>query len=251
MVIRSLPLPAGVDEVAREEVSHIVASSVEALQAGRPLPVALAKSTETVAKVERPPPPAEPPAGHWISVGVGAGAALETADDAAPTLAVSVLVGPESRRFAPALWLHAEGFSSDTGGDPVALRFRGGALAVLGAVGTSAHGRAVVRFGLGPGIELRAATPSVAGGVAAPDGVELSATRLDPSLFVRAAARFEVRLGARVGLFAVAACDARLVSHRYLVTRDDGSTETAYDPDRLRPSILVGVDARLAGGAGP
>ena len=37
-IIRSLSLPSGVDEVAREEVSHIVASSVEALEAGRPLP---------------------------------------------------------------------------------------------------------------------------------------------------------------------------------------------------------------------
>jgi hypothetical protein len=253
VVIRSLSLPAGVDEVAREEVARIVASSVEALQAGRPLPTAAAKSVETLAKTERPAPPPAPAAPDpvWIAAGVGAGAARDTTDTpAAATVGLSLLVGRAGRPRAPALWLQADGFSSDAGGAEVALRFRGGALAVLGAVGTSTRARTVARLALGPGVELRAATPSVTGG-AAPDGVALAGARLDPSLFVRAAARFEVRLGARAALFAVAACDARVVSHRYTVVRDDGTTVASYEPDRFRPSILVGLDARFAGGDAP
>jgi len=258
VVVRTLTLPAGVDEVAREEVAQIVASSVEALQAGRPLPPAaekLTKATETVTKVEPAPPPAPAPRALWLAVGVGAGAAREAAGTfAAPTVAISLLAGRQGQdagRLAPALWIQAAGFSTDPGGDPVALRFRGGelaALATIGTSGTSARTRAVARLGLGPGVELRAASASVAGG-AAPDGIALDATPLEPSLFVRAAARLEVRLAPRVGLFAAAACDARVVSHRYTVTRDDGTIAAGYEPDRVRPSILVGVDAWLAGEA--
>jgi hypothetical protein len=248
VVIRSLPLPSGVDEVAREEVSHIVATSVEALQAGRPLTAAAERPDDAVvAKVAPPPPPPPPsPAGAWVEAGLGAGAARESADHTAlPTIGLSLLVGSERARLAPALWLQAAGFASDASGDSVALRFRGGELAALGAIATSPHGRAVARLGLGAGLELRSTTPSLANG-AAPGTVALASSQLDPTVFVRAAARFEYRLFGRVGLFAVLACDARVMSHRYTIA-NDAMTESVYQPDRARPSIFVGVDALLAG----
>jgi hypothetical protein len=61
---------------------------------------------------------------------------------------------------------------------------------------------------------------------------------------VRAAARLEVRLFEPLGLFVAAACDARVVSHRYTVERD-GVTAPLFQPDLLRPSLLLGLDARL------
>jgi hypothetical protein len=249
VVIRSLPLPSGVDEVAREEVSHIVATSVEALQAGRPLTAAVGRPDDAVvAKAEPAPPPPPPAAGAWVEAGLGAGAARESADHLAlPTIGLSLLVGSESARLAPALWLQAAGFSSDASGEAVALRFRGGELAALGAIATSPHGRAVARLGLGAGLELRSTTPSLADGAAA-GGLSLASSQLDPTVFVRAAARFEVRLSGRVGLFSTVACDARVMSHRYTIA-NGGMTESVYQPDRLRPSVVVGVGALLAGGA--
>jgi hypothetical protein len=59
-----------------------------------------------------------------------------------------------------------------------------------------------------------------------------------------------VRLFDAVGLFVAAACDARVVSHRYTIERD-GMTEPLFQPDLLRPSIVVGLDARLSAEAAP
>jgi len=165
---------------------------------------------------------------------------------------LSMLIGPEGRRAAPALWVQVAGFSSDASGDaatPVALRFRGGELAVLGAVGTSTGGHVAARIGLGPGFEMRQTTPTLAMGGAS-SGVALDDARFDPAVFVRAAARFEVPITARVGLFAVAACDARLVNARYLVDRAGGQA-VLYAPDRFRPSVVVGVEALFTGGGAP
>jgi hypothetical protein len=255
VVIRSLPLPGGVDEVAREEVAHIVASSVEALQAGRPLPVATSAADVALAKSVRAPaapPPAAAPPTLWL-VGLGGGAAHESgAALALPVVGVSLLVGAERRRLAPALWLAAGAFSSDAAGDGVALRFHGGELAALGAIGTRASDggrrrRVVARLGLGPGVELRDVGPAAA----APGVVPFDA-RLEANAFVRAAARLEVRLADPVGLFVAAACDARVVTHRYTTERaSDGLVETAFEPSRLRPSIVVGLDARLTAEAAP
>jgi hypothetical protein len=57
VLIRSLPLPGGVDEVAREEVAHIVATSVEALREGRPLPPPTNAADLPLAKTVREPAP--------------------------------------------------------------------------------------------------------------------------------------------------------------------------------------------------
>ncbi len=253
VVIRALQLPRGVDEVAREEVSHIVATSVEALQAGRPLPVAPEPEAVSVAKTE-PEPPAPPvpapEAGVWASAGLGAGMAHDgSATVALPSFAVSALFGREGRAWSPALWVQGGGFATDMAGDSVALRFRGGDLAILGAIGTGPGGRVAARLGLGPGVEVRQATPSLAaGGGGAPGTVALDQSRVDPAVFVRAAARFEIPLFGRVGLFALVAADARVVNPRYMIDRQ-GTTEVLYAPDRFRPSFLVGLDALLAGGA--
>jgi hypothetical protein len=253
VLIRSLPLPAGPDEVAREEVAHIVATSVEALRAGRPLPAPSSPTDVAVAKTVRAPQPlAPPPRALWLA-GAGGGVAHEGASQLAlPVASLSLVVGAEHWRLAPALWLAAGAFSSEAAGDPVALRFRGGELAALGAVGTRAaidgHARRVVaRLALGPGVELREATAAPAAGAT---GVTVDGARTDAALFVRAAARLEVRLFDGLGLFAAAACDARVVSRRYTIERD-GMTTPVFQPDLLRPSLVIGLDARLSGEGSP
>jgi hypothetical protein len=253
VVIRSLPLPSGVDEVAREEVAHIVATSVEALRAGRPLPTGGGPADAALSKSVRPPSPPAPRARTIWLAGVGGGAAHEGAAQVAlPVASLSLLVGPERWPRSPALWLALGAFSSEAGGDPVALRFHGVELAALGAVGTPAADdrgprRVVARLGLGPGVELREASARAASGAT---GVAVDAARLDASAFVRAAARLEVRLFDAVDLFVAAACDARVLSRRYTVVRD-GMTEPVFQPDILRPSVVVGLDARLPSEAAP
>lgn len=250
VLIRSLPLPGGVDEVAREEVAHIVATSVEALREGRPLPPPTNAADLPLAKTVRepaPPPRVRPPRTLWLA-GAGAGAAHEGGSQSAfPIGGLSLVVAAEDRRLAPALWVTLGAFSSDAGSDGVALRSRGGELAVMGAIGThavdqqGARRRAAVRLGLGAGLELREATPSAVSGAM---GVSVDPARVEASGFVRAAARLEVRLFEPLGLFVAAACDARVVSHRYTVERD-GVTAPLFQPDLLRPSLLLGLDARL------
>ncbi|MDB4982418.1 MAG: hypothetical protein JWM82_3170, partial [Myxococcales bacterium] len=77
--------------------------------------------------------------------------------------------------------------------------------------------------------------------------VQLDGARLQPGAFARAAARLEVRAGERVGLFVAAACDARFVLHRYTIDRG-GAAQALYEPERFRPSLVVGVDAVLGTG---
>ena len=254
VVIRSLPLPSGVDEVAREEVAQIVATSVEALRAGRPLPVAASGTDLPLPKAVRAAPPITPPAPRtlWLA-GLGGGVAHEGASSfALPEAGLSLVVASERRAPAPAVWISAGVFSGNVDGAPVALRFHGGDLAALATLGTSAtdgesRRRVVARIGVGPGVELREVTPSAAGDAA---GVALDPARLDASMFVRAAARLEIRLVEPVGLFVAAACDARVVSRRYTVD-SDGMTDALFEPNRLRPSLVVGLDARLGAEAAP
>jgi hypothetical protein len=254
VVIRSLPLPSGVDEVAREEVAQIVATSVEALRAGRPLPVAATGTDLPLPKAVRAAPPTAPPAPRtlWLA-GLGGGVAHEGASSfALPVASLSLVVGAERRALTPALWVSAGAFSGDVDGAPVALRFRGAELSALATLGTSAtdgelRRRVVARVGLGPGVELRDVTPSAAGDAA---GVALAPARLDASAFVRAAARLEIRIVEPVGLFVAAACDVRVVSRRYTVDRD-GMIDALFEPNLLRPSLVVGLDARLGGEAAP
>jgi hypothetical protein len=250
VVIRRAPLASGVDEVAREEVAHIVASSIEALRAGRPLPLGGAGAASGAAivavKPAPPPEPTEPP--RTVLLGLGAGVAREAGGHLArPTLGVALIVASKARRLSPALWLQADGSGSEMTSAPVGLRLRGGDLAALGALATSPEAPVVGRVGLGLGAELVSMTPVLDDPSAT--GVQLGATQVQPSAFARVAARLEVRVWERVGLFLAAACDARFVVHRYLLDRD-GATQVLFEPQRFRPWLVVGLDAAL-GGTGP
>jgi hypothetical protein len=251
VVIRRMPLPAGFDEVAREEVAHIVASSIEALHAGRPLPVGGAGAGTNVAVVSTAvaPPPPPPPTSRTVLLGLGAGAARDAGGHTAlPTLGLSLVVGADERRLSPALWLQADGGESDVAGTPVGLRLREGDLAALVALATAPMARVVARVGLGLGAELVGMTPRLEDPTAT--GVRLDAAHVQPAAFARAAARLEVRAGERLGVFVAAACDARFVLHRYMLERD-GATQVLYEPERFRPWLVVGLDAVLGGGGTP
>jgi hypothetical protein len=246
VVIRRLPLAAGIDEVAREEVAHIVASSIEALRAGRPLPVGGAGAGANVAVVSTTPAAAPAPATPTVLLGIGVGAAREAASHVAlPTLGLSLLVAADDRHLSPALWLEADGGASEMTGAPVGLRLRGGELTALGALATRPGAPVVARFGLGLGAELVEMTPLL-DDPAAP-GVNLGGSRVQPGAFARAAARLEVRAWERVGVFVAAACDARFVVHRYMIERD-GAPQVLYEPQRFRPWVVLGLDAVLEGG---
>ncbi|HVZ71592.1 MAG TPA: hypothetical protein VHJ20_04380 [Polyangia bacterium] len=244
VVIRRMPLPAGVDEVAREEVAHIVAGSIEALRSGRPLPTAGAGDARVSVLSTAPAAPPPPPAPTTtVLLGGGAGALLgDAGQTAAPALALSMLFAVDHRFLSPALWLEADGFAGTMTSTPVGLRFRGGDLTVLAAVATPSA-PVVARFGAGLGAELLSMTPVLND---ATSGATLDGARLQPELFARAAARVELRAATRVGVFLSAACDARFVVHRDTIVRD-GVSETLYEPRRFRPWIVLGVDAVLGG----
>jgi hypothetical protein len=253
VVIRRMPIAAGFDEVAREEVSHIVASSIEALHAGRPLPTggvgAAAGTAVVVSTAPSPPPPPPSSLSRTVLLGLGAGVAREAAAHAAlPTLGLSLVVGANERPASPALWLQADGGQSDVAGSPVGLRLRGGDLAALVALAAKPSAHVLARVGLGLGVELVGMTPRLEDSTAT--GVRLDAAHLQPAAFARAAARLEVRAGERVGIFVAAACDARFVLHRYMIERD-GATQVLYEPERFRPWLVVGLDAVLGGGGAP
>ena len=103
-----------------------------------------ARRDAVVAKVEPAPPRRPAPAARRTrglgGPGRGGGARVAPITSRCRRWAVAARRRPRARALAPALWLQGAGFASDAGGDPVALRFRGGELAALGAIGTSPHG---------------------------------------------------------------------------------------------------------------
>lgn len=238
VLVRHVGLTAGLDEVARQEVSVIVASSVDALRSGGGLGVA--REGDVILQAEPSPFPSRG-RGLWMTAGLSAGAARwSEAQGAVPTLGLSATLGLGQRRPEPTLWITAAYHGTTASGDPVSLRLRGGSLAVLGLVGFGAR-RTSIRAGFGPGVEVTNAEPQLVG---APTGVELDPARWVPGAFVRAAVRVDYRPSPGTVLYLAAACDVEVATSRYLITRS-GSTEPVFAPSLLRPAVMLGLETRI------
>jgi hypothetical protein len=244
ILVRYVALVRGLDEVARQEVAHIVASSVEALQSGAELGVVREGDVLLAAEGPAAPPPS-PRSEAWMTAGVsGAAERWSGGHVAVPALGVSLVLGQGRWWSQPALWVNAAYHAATVAGDPVSLRLRGADLAVLALVRLGGGPRTRLRIGAGPGGDLLSAEPSLVG---QPDGVELDPPRWVPTFFMRTAARLDHRLSPAVLIFVAAACDVQIASSRYVVERPS-SVEPVFQPARLRPSVMLGVEALILGG---
>jgi hypothetical protein len=174
-----------------------------------------------------------------------AGERWSSAQTAVAVVGLSVTLGLGQRRPEPALWINAAYHEATAAGDPVSLRLRGGTLAVLGLAGFAGR-RASLRLGAGPGSDLTSAESTAA---ASSPGVVLDPARWLPSLFIRAAARADYRISRGILVFVAGLCDVQVATNRYVVERRPGSKEPVFEPSRLRPAVMLGVEASILGGA--
>jgi hypothetical protein len=237
---RTVMLPNGLDEVAREEVSQIVASSVDTLRAGGPLNAGHAGDVLISSGPEKPR------RGALLTLGA-TGAAERWSEDqsAVPAFGLSTLLGraTSGQRFEPALWMTLGYHGATTSGQAVALQLRGGSLALVASPGWRLGRRMTVRAGAGPGLDLLSVKPMLGEGQVI--------VRLDPphwiaAPFVRAALRLDLDLTRTLVAFAAATGDLNLEKTQYYVEHD-GTTDAVYEPSRFRPSVLVGIEGRIMG----
>ena len=242
---RTVLMPAGFDEVAREEIAQIVASSVDTLRAGAPLRVAKPDDVLLTA-------PPRAPRG-WLALGA-TGAAERWSDEqaAVPAFGLSAMLARrrgarEGDRFEPALWLTLDYHGATTSGPVIALAMRGGSAALVALPGWRLGRGVGVRAGAGVGLELLSVTPSL--------GDAQSVVLLDPprwvtTPFARAALRLDVDLTGPFCAFVAATGDVNLRNNSYFVD-NEGASQPVYTPSRFRPAALVGVEARIMIGAAP
>jgi hypothetical protein len=243
VLLRTIKLPHGLDEVVREEISLIVASSVATLRSGAPLNVG--RSDDVLLSTPQPPP--APTRITWMTLGASGAAERWSADQTmVPAVSLTTLLGRGSptRRFQPALWLTVGYHGAETSSQPLALQLRGGSLALVALPGWRVSPRVALRLGLGAGLDLLSVKP-VATSPQNPM-LQLEPALWSPTLFGRAAGRVDVDLSRTLLVFLAVAAELGITKSRFVVGRQN-DTQTVYDPARLRPSVLVGIEGRILG----
>ena len=152
LLVRHVPLVDRIDEVAREEIAHIVEATVDALLIGGRLGVV----TDESAVPKTAPPAPERPKGVSLDVGLGYATQMWS-DSSQPFLhGPAIFVGMAGRAgtVRPGVWMSGElRFPTTIEGDPISTRLDQGAVRALGTADWAVSRRWVLRGGLGGGVD--------------------------------------------------------------------------------------------------
>src|SRR5258708_8957375 len=237
---RTVMLPNGFDEVAREEVAQIVASSVDTLRAGAPLRVA---KPDDVLLSTAPPRRTR----GWLLLGA-TGAAERWSDDqaAVPAFGLSALLGRDGDggRWQPALWRTVGYHAATTSGPDVALSMRGGSLALVALPGWRLGRRVGLRAGAGLGLDLLSVKPTLGENRAV---VQLDPPRWVAAPFARAALRLDVDLTGPLLAFVAVTGGVGLEKNRYVVVHG-GASGAGAEPSLFPPPLPGGLQGGVIGG---
>jgi hypothetical protein len=241
LLVRQVERPAGGDELAREELGHILETACEGLLAGGEVGVPRAGAVSSL--LPHPPPPAvvasapsTPREDATAHVAFGASYEAAALGPQAP-----VTHGPAASIYVPGrrvgLWTTAQfrlpvHAASDTAG----VELRTIALRALLTHEWVLAPRAALRVGVGGGVDLVDARPEST----APDRVLVDGSRRLAFGVGRAALALDVRLAARLSLVAFLAADVDVTGQRYVFSRAGGE-QLVLRPWPVRPSAAVGV----------
>jgi hypothetical protein len=240
VLVRQVVLSGGIDEVTRQEVSLIVASSVEAMRSGAALTVG--REGDVILEAEAAPFPTRG-RGLWIAVGAVGGAERWSQDTLVPALGFSLTLGLGEQRLAPAVWISGAYNATTSSQDPVSLRFRGGVLSALALAGRAGR-RAALRAGAGAAVQLTKVEPLLE---ATPSEVTLDPPHWVPGVSLRAAVRADYRLTPAALVFLALIADVQVAQSRYFV-QGANNTQTVFQPSWIRPSLMVGLEASILEG---
>jgi len=244
VLVRQVPLVRNLDEVAREEIAHIVEAAVDELLLGGQIGVEKKPGQDLPPTVKLPPPPPEPPLRLDIGFGYAAqGWHLERAPLHGPAGFVSLAktTGP----WRPGAWLSAEvRFPATVKGDdtPVQMTLTQGAVRLLFTADRSLSSRWMARGGIGGGfdwINIHNVLPSESSNQ--PQVSPLGGTRVVPML--RALALVRYAFAAKSEIFFGLAGDLDVGRTRYVTETNPGQTKELLAPLWLRPMALIGITA--------
>ncbi|MBN1770552.1 MAG: hypothetical protein JXB32_04765 [Deltaproteobacteria bacterium] len=259
--IRRVAVLGGVDEVAREELAHAIASGVEGILSGKPLDLshdelchALGLSLEAAppdpdvpppepVPVRVPPPPGGTPApavphGNELEFDLSLGYELtgfadQTAISHGPFAALGVALRREWLRPALELTLQYRPTLA-VEDDPFGVRLDQALFRLVASVAIPVASLLRLVIQLGGGLDVVWTEPTAAEGE--------TARPAEPSTayfgVVRAAAGLRVRLGGSFALLALVGCDID-GRHRSYVSYDAGARRMVLEPWTVRPLALL------------
>ena len=245
LLVRQVERPAGGDELAREQLGHILETSCEGLLAGETIGVARAEVMPLlgVAADSSAAPALAPRAPTWEwAAGAHWGVAVlssEAAFTQGPALSASVLAPPRAGlRFGAALWgqlrLPVEAYAQTDNGSE-GLQLRGWALRAIAIAERQLGRRVSARLGVGGGGDLMRAEPRAAANVAL-----LAPPRSVRVPIATAAAAFDYSLARSLRLGATLTVDVDLSGTEFAFSTASGS-RAVLRPWPVRPGLLAGV----------
>jgi hypothetical protein len=260
ILVRRVPLSAGVDEVVREEIGHIVESSVEALRAGGQIGVSREEASEALGVPPTPEKPAqrEPvarpverrraplapknekkPPGLILDLGVGWEAALWTRDQLrhGPLVRIgfgsALLGGSLVAQYRIPLSKDAE---------PIGLRQESGALRALAFFRPALASDLHARIEVGAGLDVERVEPRIT-----EDGATSVSDAKTRAAFVgRVGAGLDVLAFGESWLSGIFALEIDPSPDDYAIRRGS-RTETVAKPLYVRPGFSLILTTPLAG----
>jgi hypothetical protein len=241
MLVRHVPLVTRVDEVAREEIAHIVEATVDALLVGGRIGVATDEVIRPAPKPEPPPPPPRErrPVGPWLELGVAYEAQFwQAARPPLHSAAFFVGAGGRAGVLRPGVWISGEYRFPTTVENPlVNARLEQGAFRAVASLEWAASARFRIGAGVGGGLDLVRITPDVNEGAR----VDAAAARSAAIPMLRALLIGHFAFGSRSEAFAGFAADYDLLGTRYILRDASNADVPVFEPWKLRPTALVGV----------
>ncbi len=239
--VRSVPRPRGSEELAREELAHILETALEGLLGGETIGVP--RSTAFPARRPAAPAPRRPSPlpGPELEFGLLYEAEYlshEVLLTHGPVLAAGI--GLERKRLRFGLWATAQyrqPLHAQT--ELLSARFEGGALRLLLTLDTRLGESVFFRAGLGGGLDILSVSPETRD----PDRAEPEAARVLTFGVARAALGLGVELSSHFSLLALLAADLDPSDTRYVFTTRRGD-EPILTPATLRPAALFGLSFR-------
>jgi hypothetical protein len=239
VLVRHVPLVSRLDEVAREEIAHIVEATVEALLVGGRIDIVSDETFHKPVKAE----PVAPPVGERAPTGPALDLAIayeaqgwSSSESLLHSAALFVGVQARSGTFRPGAWVSGEyRFPTTIEGELVSARLDQGAFRAVATVDWAAARRWLLGVGVGGGVDLVHVSPTANAGARVAQADPYFA--VVPMLRSMAIGRYALTI--RSDLFAGIAVDYDLLGTRYLLhARPD---MPVFQPWRMRPMALIGV----------
>jgi hypothetical protein len=244
LLVRAVPRSSGGDELAREELGHILETCIEGLLSGANVGLPRSDVVSLLApEPERSKQPSEEPYGRdgrdRRVVRFGALYEIAMLADRAPIThgpALAAWVRIPVGAFSIGPWVTAQyRFPIEVAPSPVGGRFASMAFRALAVLERVSSSTLTWRFGLGGGLDVVRVTPQSSDARFLPDE-----NRTLGYGVARAAFAVDARIASSIALTAMVAADLDPSAATYVVAARDGE-HVVMRPWPVRPALMVGL----------